>query len=300
MRRQHGLISGAQAFGAGMTRHRIQSRLRAGRWRRAGPGVYQHSAAPVTLHSRLLAACIAYNGLASHRSAAALHGIDGYELWRPEVVVGPDQGRSAVGIIVHRSAQMSLAQPVKRDGIPCTGLGRTLLDLAAVVSRERLERALDAVVRDRRLSYEDLYAVMAAHSCKGRNGLNRLRAALDARCGDERVHLSEWSRWVCELLMRGGLPRPALEHRVHDTDGRLVAQVDLAYPARRLGIELDSVRWHHNRESFVNDRRRRNRLQAVGWDVLNFTWDDYSARPAELCAVVAKALNVADTPHKSA
>ena len=56
---------------------------------------------------------------------------------------------------------------------------------------------------------------------------------------------------------------------------------------------LDSVRWHHNRESFVGDRRRRNQLQAAGWDVLNFTWEDYADRSGELCAVVAKALAAA-------
>ena len=76
---------------------------------------------------------------------------------------------------------------------------------------------------------------------------------------------------------------------MHDNRGHFVAQVDLAYPSRRPAIELDSIRWHHNSESFVNDRRRRNRLQAIGWDVLNFTWGDYSERPRELCAVVAKA-----------
>ena len=108
--------------------------------------MYQHSVAPVTLHSRLLAACVAYNGLVSHRSAAALHGIDGHELRRPEVVVDPDQGRSAVGIIVHRSAQMGLAQPVKRDGIPCTGLGRTL---PVVVVERDAQVSGDGVARGR-------------------------------------------------------------------------------------------------------------------------------------------------------
>ena len=80
---------------------------------------------------------------------------------------------------------------------------------------------------------------------------------------------------------------------MYDDGGQFVAQVDLAYPSRRLAIELDSIRWHHNSESFVNDRRRRNRLQAIGWDVLNFTWQDYSEQPAELCAVVAKAFATA-------
>ncbi len=272
-----------------MTRHRIQNRVSTGRWRRVSSGVYQHSAVRITPESRLLATCISHGGLASHRSAAALHGIDGFSLRIPEVVVALGRGRSATGVIVHRSAQMHLARRVEIDGIPCTGLARTVLDLAAVVSRQSLEGAIDAVVRDRRLRYSDLYDVLVAHSRRGRNGLLHLRTALDARCGDDVVPLSQWSRSVRELLVGVGIVRPEMEYRVYDNHGRFVAQVDLAYPSRRLAIELDSIRWHHNSESFVNDRRRRNQLQAAGWDVLNFTWEDYSERPRDLCAVVAKA-----------
>ncbi|MCY4664984.1 MAG: hypothetical protein OXC00_09990 [Acidimicrobiaceae bacterium] len=293
MRKQYGLVARAQALDAGMTRHQIQRQLDTKRWRTAAPGVYHNTAVPETPHSRLLAACIAHGGLASHRAAAALHDIDGFRLVRPEIVVAPGRGRSAAGVRLHRSTQMDLARPVPRDGIPCTGLARTMLDLAAVVNRQRLESALDCVLRQERLTYEDLYEVVVSHSRQGRNGLTRLRAVLDDRCGDGPVPLSDWSRWVSDLLVKSGLGRPALEYRVHDAAGDLLAQVDLAYPGRRLAIELDSVRWHHNRESFVGDRRRRNKLQAAGWDVLNFTWEDYASRSAELCAVVARAFAAA-------
>ncbi|WP_420446569.1 type IV toxin-antitoxin system AbiEi family antitoxin domain-containing protein [Candidatus Poriferisodalis sp.] len=291
MRRQHGLVSLVQARSAGMSRQQIQRRVGASRWRRVGPGVYQNSAVPITPHSKLLAACIAYDGLASHRSAAALHGIEGFRFGRPELVVGQNRARSAVGVIVHRSAQMDSTKPVTLHGIPCTGLSRTVLDLAGVVSRERLQRAIDAVLRDDRLRYHDLYEVLDAHARHGRNGTRRLRAVLDERVGERGVPLSDWSRWVSDLLCESGLPKPALEHRVHTVEGDFVAQVDLAYPARHLAIELDSIRWHHNRDSFVNDRRRRNRLTTAGWDVLSFTWYDYSEQPAALCDVVAGTLN---------
>ena len=80
-----------------------------------------------------------------------------------------------------------------------------------------------------------------------------------------------------------------MEYRICRSDGSLIAQVDLAYPHRRVAIELDSVRWHHNRRSFVEDRRRWNRIMLAGWDVLNFTWDDYRDRPTDLCTQVAAA-----------
>ena len=82
-------------------------------------------------------------------------------------------------------------------------------------------------------------------------------------------------------------------HRVRGNDGSFVAQVDLAYPGHRVAVELDSARWHDNRESFVHDRRRRNEITLAGWTVLNFTWSDYVDHPAALCEAVAGALATA-------
>ena len=270
-----------------MTDMQIKRRLRTGRWVSAGRGVYRHAASPATPLSRLLAGCIACDALASHRSAAALQSIDGYELDRVELLV--PWGRKPVikGARVHRTTQMALAKPVVRNGIPCTGLDRTVLDLATVVSRERLVHTIDAVLRRGLLRPSDCYAVLVSHSRQGRTGCCAFREALDERCGDDPVPLSAWSRMVSDLLVDAGLDRPAMEYRIHDR-GILVAQVDLAYPSHRLAIELDSKRWHLNSESFVRDPRRRNALTVAGWTVLSFTWSDYTQRPGQLCATVAK------------
>ena len=300
MRRQYGLVTREQALDAGMSPQQIQRRITAGRWRRAGPGVYLSCAQFVNAHTRLLAACLSCAGAASHRSAAALHGIDGFKLGRPEVTTVRSRGRFAdglgSGIIVHRSVQMDAADMERRLAIPCTGLARTLLDLAAVLSRSRTEQALDAVLRSGRLSCDDLADALDVHAGQGKTGVSCLRAIVDERIGAGEVPLSDWSRWVGDLLHVHGLPRPVFEYRVLDGAGVLVAQVDLAYPDRLVAIELDSIRWHHNRESFVNDRRRRNRLTTAGWNVLTFTWADYSQQPEALCATVARALRRSPPP----
>ena len=289
MRRQHGVVSRAQALHGGMTRAQIESCLRSGRWVREARGVYRHEAAPLTPLSRMLAACLAHGGLASHRSAAALHGIEGFTLARIELSVPRGRKRVMSGIMMHESTQMELARPVYRSAVPCTRLDRTVLDLAAVVIRNQLERAIDAVLRDRRLTRDDLVGVLLSHSRKGRNGCAAFRTVLADRLGGDPVPLSAWSRMVAELLVEAGLPDPALEYRVRNAVGDFVAQVDLAYPARGVAIELDSRRWHHNSDSFVQDRRRRNQITLAGWTVLNFTWDDYRDRPGDLCAQVAAA-----------
>lgn len=289
MKRQHGLVTRAQALDDGMTSHQIRHRLDTGRWVSVARGVYRHAAVDPNPISRLLTVCLAHEALASHRSAAALHGIDGYRLGRAEVVVSSGTGLVLSGVTVHESTQMDLAGPIERQGVLCTGLARTVLDLAAVLSSKQLGRTVDAVLRDRRLRLSDLYRVLDSHARRGRPGCTALRAALDDRLGEDLVPLSEWSRMVEDLLVGFGLDRPRVEYRICRSDGSLIAQVDLAYPQRRVAIELDSVRWHHNRRSFVEDRRRRNRIMLAGWDVLNFTWDDYRDRPTDLCTQVAAA-----------
>ncbi len=289
MEQQYGLVKRQQALDDGMSRHQIEERLRSGRWVRAARMVYRHAAVRSTPESRLLATCMAHGALASHRSAAALHGIDGYKLDRVEVVVAKGRVRRIPGARLHHSTQMHLAGPAERHSIPCTRLDRTVLDLAGTVSRPALDRAIDAVLRNGQLRLSDLWQVLVAHSKPGRNGCVALRNALAARSGEGGVPLSAWSRMVADLLESSGLPRPVFEHRVEGCDGEFVAQVDLAYPSERLAIELDSVGWHFNLESFVNDPRRRNALFVVGWNVLTFTWDDYVNRPGHLCSTVSEA-----------
>ena len=290
MREQHGLISRDQALEAGMTDGQVAWRLKTGRWVRAGKGVYRNAASASTPLSRLLAACLASGGVASHRSAAALHGIDGYQLDRIEVVVPWKRTPVTKGYELHRTTQMSLTRPVTRNDILCTWVGRTVLDLASVVSRERLEHTIDAVLRQGLLRLEDLYAVLVSHSRHGRTGCGPFRDALEERRGDDAVPLSAWSRMVSDLLVDYGLARPALEFQIRDPSGEFVAQVDLAYPDHRVAIELDSKRWHLNSVSFERDPRRRNALTVIGWTVLTFTWSDYVDRPGQLCATVARLL----------
>ena len=230
MRWQYGLVTRAQALTAGMTARQIANRLATGSWTREARGLYRHAATPSTPLSRLLAACIVHDGLASHRSAAALHVIDGFKLDLIELTVSRGRRPLMPGVVLHQSSQMSLAKPVQRQGVPCTRPDRTVLDLAAVVSRRRLDRTIDAVLRDRLLRPSDLYGVLALQARRGRNGCAAFRSALDRRLGDDPVPLSEWSRMVEDLLVDAGLARPRLEYRICRSDGELLAQVDLAYP----------------------------------------------------------------------
>ena len=100
---------------------------------------------------------------------------------------------------------------------------------------------------------------------------------------------SGWGRLVREMLTDAGLPRAELEYRVDGRDG-FRADLDLACPRQQLGIELDSATPHLNRTSFEEDPRRRNKLQNLGWSILDFTWADCIERSDELVTTVRTAL----------
>jgi hypothetical protein len=71
--------------------------------------------------------------VASHRSAAALWDLDGFHRRTTyELTVPATRRLVRDDAVVHHSRDLHLVEPVLREQIPVTPLGRTLLDLAAV------------------------------------------------------------------------------------------------------------------------------------------------------------------------
>ena len=75
------------------------------------------------------------------------------------------------------------------------------------------------------------------------------------------------------LLRAGGLPTPEVNHVVLDARGRFVARVDLGWPEAKLAVEYDGDH-HRDRDQWVRDLRRRERLEALGWTVVVLTAAD--------------------------
>lgn len=250
------------------------------------------SGAPDSWRRCARASVLSTGGLLSHQAAAANHGLDGFPEGAIEVVIPKDRRIKSNNATVHRSTQLGKADPTEVNGIPTTGLERTVLDVAGVVSYRRLEWLIDAVLRDGQTDWPSLFDVWLRHSIQGRNGCGPVRRLLDERYGDTAIPDSKWNRMVGRLLADAGVGTPAYEHTIRDSEGRFLARVDLAYARQRVAIELDSVKWHLNRESFESDPRRKNKLALAGWIVLTFTWADYADRPGDLLRVVRSALGI--------
>jgi len=290
MAQQYGLVSRSQAIDSGLTRHHIDGYLRRDEWVVVERSVYQHVAVSPSWRSNLLAACLTSGGLASHRCAAALWEIAGYNQPKIEIVLPNPSGYRNDSHLVHSTSQWDRVDKVRRAGIPCTGIARTILDLGAVASLRRLEMAAESALRQQLLEWPDLRACLIRHSRRGRTGCGRLRVLLEARHGDEPLPLSAWSNLVRDIIMDAGLPRPELEWNVLDNNARIITSLDLAWPDRLLALELDSVRWHLNRKSFEKDRRKRNRARLAGWVIHELTWSMSIGDRTALVSFVESAL----------
>lgn len=284
----HGVLSRAEARRFGLSPDQITHRLRTGRWLAAGPNAYRLASAPDTWHARARAAALSCRGLVSHTSALRVWGVDGWtDHRRLHVTVAAGRRLERHGVTIFRSTAIERAGHRIVDGIPVTGVERSVLD-AAAIAPERIDQTIDAVLRQRLATLTSLVDEVERAGIRGRAGAGRLRRLLAERDPSRRTPDSRFNRLVAELLVDAGLPTPVFEHEVRV--GRRIARVDLAYPQMGLAIELDSARWHQDRRSFTADPRRKNRLLLAGWSVLSFTWADYAESPEYLVGAVSAAL----------
>lgn len=140
--RQHGVVARGQLISLGLGEDAIDHRLTRGLLHRLHRGVYAvgHTALPRLSGVMAGALAIGPDAVVSHRDGAALYGVRRNSRSRIEVTV-LRAVRSRPGVEVHH-AVLQQDEITEMDGIPVTTVPRTLLDLAAVVDRRQLERAI--------------------------------------------------------------------------------------------------------------------------------------------------------------
>jgi very-short-patch-repair endonuclease len=289
--RQHHLVTRDQLLRAGITRSQIEVWQTTGFLARVERSVFLVPSGRLDWTTWLHAVTLSSGGVASHRSAAALHGLEGCNAGRPEISIPHGAKFRRARVRVHESTDLHLVQPVWRDGIPTTPVARTLLDLGAVAPNVVDDAATDAVAR-RLTSWPDLFTTLIAHSRKGRRGCAPLRAVLDLHYGDGTESAAE--RRFRRLIRDSGLPRPVEQHRIFDDVG-FIMRADFAYPDHLIAIEVDSVEHHLTREAFEADRVKRNRLRIAGWLLLEITDRRMRRRPTAVIEELAAALRVRAT-----
>lgn len=293
-RRQHSIFIGSQAVARGVTRKMLRGRVVAGRLSLVGPDTYLIGGATMTWEAKVLSLVLSAGdgAVVSHRSAAAIWGIEGFARGTPELTVPRGRRFRRTGAIVHESTDLDRCGTRIRSGLVVTDPARTLLDLARRLSDRGLDRAIESARRLRLTTWSELVATLAKHARPGRPGIRRLRRAIASGAHRSEVTDSDFELLVLSLLVEHGLPMPVLHHEVRTADGSFLAEVDLAYPDLRIAIELDGGD-HLRRDVFERDRPRQNRLVLEGWIVLRFTWESFRRQPEEIVAAVLAARQVA-------
>jgi putative AbiEi antitoxin of type IV toxin-antitoxin system len=271
---QHGVVSLAQLLGLGFGTSAIKSRVRSGRLHRIYRAVYAVGHPHISYLGRCMAAVLASGegaGL-SYRAAGQVYGLRTGS-W-VEVTV-PHGRHGPRGIKLHETRRLPAMTVI--DGIPVTTLGRTLVDLADVLSHTRLEMAFADAERLRIL---DLAAI---HPISGRKGRKRLEAVLAGLVtADTQPGLEQ--RFAA-FLRDYGFPWPVFNTLV---EGILV---DVFWPLHKVIVELDSYEYHGKaRKPFEDDRAKSNKLQLEHYKVIRVT-SRMLDRPDELAAQLTKALS---------
>jgi hypothetical protein len=94
---------------------------------------------------------------------------------------------------------------------------------------------------------------------------------------------------VERLLRKAGIELPVRQYEVW-VDGVLVARIDFAWVARRVGLEPVGYWCHSGRRRFQRGVDRANDLALTKWTIIYVTWEDLVLRPDEFLSKLQKAL----------
>ncbi len=262
--RQHGVVAYDQLVALGYTRQMIRTRVATGRLHPLHYAVYALGRRRLTPNGHRMAAVLAAGdgALLSHRSAGALWGMLQSGGTKIEVTVTGTGRAKRPGLTIHRTRALHPADRSAHQNIPATSPARTLLDLAGVLDRDRLLRAIENADR---LGIFDLRqlekAIKRRPNAKGSQTLSDLLATYR----DPPPTRSELEREFLDLVGRAGLPEPHTNVLVAGLE------VDFYWPKFRLVVELDGRAYHSSPRAFETDRIRDATLQRHDCKVLRVT-----------------------------
>jgi very-short-patch-repair endonuclease len=271
--RQLGLITRGQALDAGLSKKAIRHRMVRGTWTQRRPGLYVVAGMPASWEQDVLGALLlaGTQAWASHATSSRFWQYPGYENdERIEVTTLLEKRVRQKGIVTHRSGLIEDRDLRVVRGVPCMSPARTIVDLSARLTVDRLGRLVDYGLRRRLLTIGGLdYELRRFWRHAPGRSPKTLEAVLADRVPGYHGTKSDLEQDVFDAIVKGGLPAPVRQHKVI-VDGQPY-YIDMAYPERLIAIEADGFEFHRPRRVFDSDRARQNDLVNLGWLVLRFT-----------------------------
>jgi very-short-patch-repair endonuclease len=223
-----------------------------------------------------LITAVRLGGIASHGTAAALHG---FPSWRADPVVHitvVGQRPAEPDVRLHRARlDPSDVDPFR----PMTAALRTALDCGRVMALPEALVVLDAALHSGKVRREPLR--IAAETTRG-HGATALRRAV--------AFSDELAESPLESVLRLIVTILDCEVRIQ-VRIRGVGKVDLLLNGW-LVLEGDGFEFHSGRKAYREDRARGNALAERGYVLLRFTWEDVYLRPGWVLGQVARVLSL--------
>ena len=144
-------------------------------------------------------------------------------------------------------------------GLRISAAAQMFVEVAPLLGLVDLVVVGDALVRLGRVTPDELRASCAA---------SRLPAAGTARRAASYVRGrvdSPMETRLRMLLVLAGLPEPQVDHRIHDSDGRVLYRFDLSYPDLRIVVEYDGRQHRADLGQWDHDTDRQDWFDAEGW-----------------------------------
>jgi very-short-patch-repair endonuclease len=228
----------------------------------------------------------------SHKSAAELWGIRSGYSSAIEISVPVASEHRCPGIRIHRRTGLSSVEVTFHEGIPVTNVVLTLIDLARDLDPAHLERAVNEADRLDLIDPGSLRAALDAYA--GRRGVARLRELLDRRTF--RLTDSDLERIFLPLVSKAGLPLPLTRRWLNGF------RVDFFWPALRLVVETDGLRYHRTPAQQARDHARDQAHLAAGFTPLRFTHAQVRYEADHVCSTlraVARRLEAESTSSQA-
>lgn len=276
LRRQHGVVTHAQALAAGLTVDAIQWRLTRGSWVRLARGIYHAYPGEITWLGRAhaLALRLGPTGALTLNAAAHLHGVESRQ---PPVISGSVTGRQVTRMPGTRVLRSSHLDVVTRRGLPVTSAATTALDLSAcpgVLWREAVHLTA-RWVHSGTTSADEIAAALAD---RARHQHRRaLTLALDPIAGGVESILELQS--LRRVVTAHGLPRPRLQVLTDLPGGRV--RRDAEWEEFGVVLEADGDLVHTGPMARV-DRRRDRHTARTGRVTLRAGFVEIEHEPCEL------------------
>jgi very-short-patch-repair endonuclease len=172
------------------------------------------------------------------------------------------------------------------DGVPCTSLPRTLIDIAPMVGQRGVEWAISKAQFRRVFDRNALARAADRNACRPGVAIIRSVLALD---GIERTLTNrELEERFLKLVRTARLPMPLVNERI--TASGETFRCDFVWRDVRLIVETDGRETHARELQFEEDRRRDSLLKLAGWHVIRFTWRQVTDESRWVLSVVSRFL----------